>query len=107
MNKIIIPIYNIELSIHQGEQQLEGLIADGKIDDRFSDRSAFVFDYDDTIYVWFMDNVPLNIVVHECVHIVSFVYTMIVATKDLINDEHEAYLMQWLFEEIKNKIKTT
>ena len=104
---ITVPIYNIELSIHQGESALEDLIASEKVDDSILDRAGFVFEEDDTIHVWFMDDVQLSVVVHECVHIVNFIYSIIHSQKDLINDEHEAYLTAWLFDEIISKIKTT
>jgi len=48
------------------------------------------------------DKDHLSNIVHEITHLKNMIYLDIVAEVDRINDEHEAYFMGYLFDEIYN-----
>ena len=56
--------------------------------------------------VVFTDANHLSTIVHEIVHIKNHIFIDIGATLDLDNDEPEAYLSGWLFDQIYNFLVT-
>lgn len=55
--------------------------------------------------VAFTDKEHLSNIVHEIVHIKNYIYEDAGINLDLVNDENEAYLSGWLFDEIYSFIK--
>ena len=96
--KIKIPIYNTNLILIKGED-FEKLHEEFDLDIDIG-YQAITFEYNNQIVVFFNDKVSLNTIVHESVHVCSFLYYRIGATKDIINDEHEAYITAWIIEQI-------
>lgn len=57
--------------------------------------------YGDTQYiVAFKDTPKGSVIAHECVHLVNSVYANCVISIDIYNDEHQAYLLEWFFDQI-------
>lgn len=53
-----------------------------------------------TRYVIVFDSKPTNkIIAHECTHVVNFIFADRDIKLDLNNDEPQAYLMGWVFEQ--------
>lgn len=52
--------------------------------------------------VAFTDATHLSNIVHEIVHIKNYIYLACAMNSDVINDEPEAYLSGWLFDQINN-----
>lgn len=96
---IKIPIYNTQLLVVKGED-FEKLHNEFKLELEFENYEALTFEYKGNIVVFFKDNVSLNVLVHESVHVCSFLYYLIGAKKDIIEDEHEAYITAWVVEQI-------
>ena len=96
---IKIPIYNTKLLVIKGED-FEELNREFKLVLDFEDYEALTFEDEGNIVVFFKDKVSLNVLVHESVHICSFLYYLIGAKKDVIEDEHEAYITGWIVEQI-------
>lgn len=46
-----------------------------------------------------------SIIAHEIVHIINYIYSDCGIELDRFNDEHQAYLTGWLFDEIYNFLK--
>lgn len=57
---------------------------------------------DKHIVVAFTDKEHLSNIAHEVVHIKNFVFLEYAAELDRYNDEPEAYLTGWLFDQINN-----
>lgn len=41
-----------------------------------------------------------SVIAHECVHLVNAVYANCLIPLDIYNDEHQAYLLEWFFDQI-------
>lgn len=82
-----IPIFNRWISIFIGQDKPEC--------------EAYVYERKGNIHAVFRENVSDDIIVHECVHIVSIAFTLVGQKGDLNNDELQAYLTQYLFKKIK------
>lgn len=50
------------------------------------------------------DKVTLQVLVHECVHIVNFIFKAKGIVLDVDNDELQAYLTDWVFNEINKTL---
>ena len=87
--KIKIPIYNQSIVVIITEEE----------NPRYK---AFVDGYITALFV--KKHLSDGIIVHECVHLVNFLYRHIGAELDINNDEHQAYLTQYIYEQIKNII---
>lgn len=48
----------------------------------------------------------ISTIVHECVHIVNFIFGVHGVELDENNDEHQAYYMTWIFEQCEKFMKT-
>lgn len=70
---------------------------------KYKDRTAFVFRHED-FYVACFSVKDLNIIVHESVHIVNYIFEDTHIKPDVKNDELQAYLTAWVFDEINNFI---
>jgi len=94
MKKTIkIPIYNQNFTLIVTEEENEHYMAwvdvvDGKLTATFVKK-----------------HLTDGVIVHECTHLVNFLYERIGAKLDIINDEHQAYLTQWFYETIKKNLK--
>jgi|SRR6478736_86959 len=53
----------------------------------------------------FTDKEHLSNIAHEIVHVKNYIYSDCAMELDVINDEPEAYLTGWLFEQIYNLLK--
>ena len=66
-----------------------------------SDYGAVTLDEEERNYtVAFTDKEDLSLIAHEVVHIKNAIYRDCYIQLDVINDEPEAYLTGWLFEQI-------
>ena len=104
---INIPIYGFKLTIIFNKN-LDGVIKKYKLTGNFEDLGALTFESDlkyRHIIVAFNDASDLSIVAHEIVHIKNYIFLRIGATVDLNNDEPEAYLTGWLFNQINDLLK--
>lgn len=50
------------------------------------------------------DKLTLQVLVHECVHIVNFIFKAKGIDLDIDNDELQAYLTDWVFNEINKTL---
>lgn len=48
--------------------------------------------------VWYKKDIDIGVLVHECVHIVNFIFNTVGVKLDSDNDEHQAYYTQFVFE---------
>ena len=90
--KIKIPIYNQSIVIIITEEE----------NPRYKDFVDYIDGYITASFV--KKHLSDGIIVHECVHLVNFLYSHIGAELDINNDEHQAYLTQYIYEQIKNII---
>ena len=100
--EIKIPIYNDTLIISQSDSLKE---VENKYD--LTDTSgydAITFKMNGVIHVAFEGNPKTSIIVHESVHITNYIFELSNIDPDLHNDEPQAYLLQWVFEECFNFI---
>ena len=56
-------------------------------------------------YVVAFEGVDCGLIAHEVVHLVNYIFLDCGQELDRVNDEAQAYLTGWLFEEIYNFIK--
>lgn len=69
-------------------------------DGAFLERTtAVVFGRDGDAWLVYKDNITVSTLVHECVHIVHELMRAISQSPELLNDEFEAYLMEYVFSE--------
>lgn len=102
--KIIIPIFGTYLTIHEAENW-DGINEKYNID-LDSLTYAVVFSHTDADgfvqYVAAFREQPKNsIIAHESVHLVNLLFKTIGAKLDINNDELQAYLTEWFFEQIE------
>ena len=90
--KIKIPIYNQSIVVIITEEE----------NPRYKAFVDYVDGYITALFV--KKHLSDGIIVHECVHLVNFLYRHIGAELDINNDEHQAYLTQYIYEQIKNII---
>ncbi len=51
------------------------------------------------------DNISFSVIAHEVVHLVNYIFIQAGIQLDLYNDEGQAYLTGWVFEQIENFTK--
>ena len=91
--KFKIPIYNTNV-----------IVSDEN--DKSDIYDAYVDLVDNEIWLRYSkDKINDGIIVHESVHIVNFLYYRIGAKLDIYEDEHQAYLTQFIFNKLKQIIK--
>lgn len=97
--KIIIPIYDCPLTIIVVDD-LTSLNSkfNTKIDDNYD---AVFFTHKDKAHVAFRPDSPDDLIVHETVHVVNHIFDYYGVELDVNNDEHQAYLTQYIFKQIK------
>ena len=104
VKKIEVPIYNYDLTIIL-TKDLNEVVKKYKLDGEFGNFGALTFE-DKSKYrhyvVAFTDSNHLSNIAHEIVHIKNYIFLGINAKVDLHNDEPEAYLVGWLFDQINN-----
>lgn len=86
-----VPIYNINIKV--------------KLKNKIKDYDAYVYKKNNIIHAVFRKNVDDSIIVHECIHIVNFIFKISNVYLDVDNDETQAYLTQYIFKELKKIIK--
>jgi len=105
--KINIPIYEFSLTIILAKN-LSEVLKKYKLDGEFGNFGALTFE-DKSRYrhyvVAFTDASHLSNIAHEIVHIKNYIFLGINAKIDLHNDEPEAYLTGWLFDNIYEFLK--
>lgn len=104
MYRTRIPIYHINLYIHIGRlsEQLQKKLDIVILEDNIAE----VHDLDNGILVWFESkefNAP--IVCHEAIHIKNILFEYIGYKLDTNNDEAEAYLTEYIVQEIEKCYK--
>jgi len=108
IRKIDIPIYYGYLNVIIAEDE-QDMISVGKSYNHKEDVSkygAFSWsDYDkkgiNNCYVVITKNVSNHLIAHEVVHLVNAIFLHIGCELDRINDEPQAYLTGWIFNEIE------
>lgn len=91
--KFKIPIYNTNV-----------IVSDEN--DKSDVYDAYVDLVDNEIWLRYSkDKINDGIIVHEAVHIINFLYYRIGAKLDIYEDEHQAYLTQFIFNKLKQIIK--
>lgn len=90
--KFKIPIYNTNVVVNDKN-------------DKSNEYDAYVDLVDNEIWLRYnKENINDGIIVHECVHIVNFLYYRIGAKLDIYEDEHQAYLTQYIYKKVKQII---
>lgn len=90
--KIKIPIYNQSIVLIVTEEE----------NDKYK---AFVDYVDGYITALFVKKHSTDdLIVHKTVHLVNFIYSHIGSELDINNDEHQAYLTQYIYEQIKKLV---
>lgn len=104
MKKLPIPIYRGNLFIHIGRPS--DLLQKKHSLEIAPDHIAAVHELDEGILVWFeQKEFNAAIVAHESIHIKNIVFEQVGAKHDFQNDEHEAYFVEFLVEEIEKVYK--
>ena len=107
VKKIEVPIYNCDLTIIL-TKDLNEVVKKYKLPGNWGEFGALTFEdkskYRDYV-VAFTDANHLSNIAHEIVHIKNYIFLGINAKVDLRNDEPEAYLIGWLFDQINNFLK--
>lgn len=102
--KINIPIYCCKLTIILDKDL--SYIENKYGTESLSNCGAVTSDEEEKNYiVAFTDNKDLSLIAHEVVHIKNAIYRDCYMQLDVKNDEPEAYLTAWLFEQIYNFLK--
>lgn len=105
VKKVKIPIYFRELVIIKAKC-LTSLNKKYKVDIKKDSMGAVMFRHKDKYIVAFQkSDISGSLIAHESVHIVNAVFEDIRANLDIINDEPQAYLTGWIFEQIENALK--
>jgi hypothetical protein len=104
---IDIPIYNCDLTIIF-TKDLNTVVKKYKLEGNWGEFGALTFEDKSkfrSYVVAFTDANHLSNIAHEIVHIKNYIFLGINAKVDLHNDEPEAYLTGWLFDQINNFLK--
>lgn len=105
---IEVPIYGCVLTIIF-TNNLNAVVKKYKLSGNWGEFGALTFE-DKSKYrhyvVVFTDTNHLSNIAHEIVHIKNYIFLGINAKVDLHNDEPEAYLTGWLFDQINNFLAT-
>lgn len=98
--EVSIPIYFGKLTmILTNEWEVVNKVYNTKIDDNLYD--AVVFEMkDNDEYIVAIKVIKWSIIAHEVVHIVNAIFLKCGIELDRHNDEPQAYLTGWIFEEI-------
>lgn len=103
-----IPIYECKLTIIF-TKNLSEVAKKYNLEGKWGKYGAFTFE-DKSKYrhyvVAFTDPNHLSNIAHEVVHIKNYIFLEINAKVDIHNDEPEAYLTGWLFDQINNFLLT-
>lgn len=105
---INVPIYDCYLTIIF-TKDLNEVVKKYKLEGNWGEFGALTFEDNpkSRYYVTaFTDADHLSNIAHEVVHIKNNIFLGINAKVDLHNDEPEAYLTGWLFDQINNFLKT-
>ncbi len=98
---INIPIFKIKLLIVIADNIEECLQIDPHID---TDCNSCIVDYGDGRVTIFIASRDLSIVAHECLHVKNAIWERIGYNPQKDNDEVDAYLLAYIFKEVKKVI---
>ena len=103
--KIDIPIYDAQFTVYLVDSYKE--LTDKKIlPECFSDmNSAMVIKPEENqalnyIMIFERTTFPVGVVAHECLHLIRHLYQDIGITFNMENDEHQCYLIGFLFDQV-------
>jgi len=106
--KIKIPMYWAEITILIGEYHDVVLHAPkssrGSLNDTYMARTLHNFDGSKHNVVIHSRSAAISVIAHEAVHAASFIYGYIGAKADFDNDEHVAYMVQYICHKVEDKI---
>lgn len=103
--KIHIPIYGAELTVYLVDSYQE-LTYKKILPEYFSDMGGAMVikprDNELLIYKMIFERTtfPIGVVAHECLHLIRHLYQDIGITFNMENDEHQCYLMGFLFDKV-------
>ena len=107
MKKFRVPIYGAEVRIYRDNSKALAAIDKSATDDLVLKYVAFCGKNESYFYSYVLylpEDVPDDIVVHECVHLCNFILNDFGVLLDPDNDEPMAYLIQYLFNEVKKRL---
>lgn len=99
--KIKIPIFRVSLLIVVVDDMNECLQIDSKVD---TASDSCVVDYNDGRVTIFVTGKDLSVVAHECLHVKNSIWYRIGYKPQADNDEVDAYLLDYIFNEVKKVI---
>lgn len=97
MSKIKVPIFNEVIIVHIGKA--DKMAVKYNLGD-VSNYDAFCFRHKNQYIGIFRKKLKTSILVHEATHLANMILTDIGHKIDGDNDEVQAYLLQWIFEQI-------
>lgn len=104
--EIKIPIFPGKLIIINTEDfALVNLKYKTEIPDGKYDAVTFLDENDDYVVAFDKANVSNGVIVHECVHVVNHILDSLDTSPSTKEDELQAYLTQWVFEQISSIFK--
>lgn len=98
-----IPIYHGKLIIIQ-EDDLNKIAKQYELDTKPDEVDAFTFVLKDNVYTVFKDNTNAQIVAHEALHVVTYIFQDRGILIENRNDEPAAYLLGWVVKQITKRI---
>ena len=69
-------------------------------------KGSGTIELDNEIWVFFRSDQPLDVLVHECDHVISEIWRLRGIKKLKGIDESYAYNLQWLFDKLYKKLKS-
>lgn len=100
---INIPIYQCSI-VFGGYKQL-GFDEDIKTD--FGTKRASCRMIDGDVWFYYSDSIGGSILAHEVVHMANMIFTMKGIQANETNDEHLAYLVEYIYKQLSEKIFNT
>lgn len=108
-HKVKIPIYGGILNIASCEswKELKPTFFPDILNKYELDESCdgYVFDESNQFFVIFKNIPSGSVIAHEAVHLVNLLYLDRSIPLDIHNDEHQAYMIEWFFQQIENFFK--
>lgn len=100
---IEIPILNQPITIG-GTKELERGSFIESMEDEGQSVIAHTWAQDGVIFMSYSDSMTQDVLAHEIVHIISFLFKAKGIKYDVDNDEFQGYLTGWLFKELNEHI---
>jgi hypothetical protein len=106
--KIRVPMYFAEITVLIGEYKEMILVAPNPAKPHMADtymaRTLHNFDGKKNHVVIHSRSAAISVIAHEAVHAASFIFDQIGAKADFNNDEHVAYLVQYICQKVEDKL---